>query len=153
MNRAVVVIVFTVVAMAGWSCRHTQTATDPQKPAAESAGTPKRNESKQAKVKDAESKSHASQEAGSTDGSALPLATSPAGLLKPGAAEAIQKALVERGYLSSSEPSGKLDGATEKALRSFQDDHHLPATGMPDDFTVRKLGLEVSQVFKAAPSQ
>jgi hypothetical protein len=82
---------------------------------------------------------------------APPLATSPAGLLKPDAIADIQAKLVSRGRLAKSEESGKLDGPTHAALRSFQGENNLPATGMPDDLTVQKLGLRPDQVFRATP--
>lgn len=86
-----------------------------------------------------------------TRDNAPPLATSPAGLLKPEAVAAIQEKLASRGRLSKSEESGKLDEPTHAALRTFQGDNNLPATGMPDDLTVQKLGLRSDQVFRATP--
>lgn len=80
---------------------------------------------------------------------APPLATSPAGLLKPEAVAAIQEKLVSRGRLAKSEESGKLDQPTHAALRTFQGENNLPATGMPDDLTIKKLGLRPDQVFRA----
>ena len=80
------------------------------------------------------------------------LATSPAGLLQPGAIAALQDKLVDRGYLDKSARSDKLDDRTEKALRDFQRDQGLPATGTPDDATVKKLGLSLQDVFRSAPS-
>jgi hypothetical protein len=82
---------------------------------------------------------------------APPLATSPSGLLKPGAVGAIQAKLVSSGHLSKSDESGTLDEPTRKALRGFQHDNNLPATGAPDDLTVQKLGLHPDQVFRATP--
>jgi len=82
---------------------------------------------------------------------APPLATSPAGLLKPDAMEVVQKKLVSSGDLSQGDESGKLDEATRAALRGFQRKNNLPATGAPDDLTVQKLGLRPDQLFRAAP--
>lgn len=82
---------------------------------------------------------------------APPLATSPAGLLKPEAVEAIQGKLASRGELGRDDRSGKLDDPTRKALRAFQRENNLPATGMPDDLTVKKLGLDPGQIFRATP--
>jgi peptidoglycan hydrolase-like protein with peptidoglycan-binding domain len=86
-----------------------------------------------------------------TRAGAPPLATSPAGLLKPEAVEAIQGKLASRGALAKDDRSGKLDDPTRKALRAFQRDNNLPATGMPDDLTVKKLGLDPGQIFRATP--
>jgi hypothetical protein len=91
---------------------------------------------------------------GAQDKAAAPsLPTSPAGLLQPGAITAVQDKLVGRGYLDSSDRSEKLDGRTEKALRNFQRDQGLPATGAPDDLTVQKLGLSPRDVFRGAPPE
>jgi len=79
----------------------------------------------------------------------IPLATSPSGLLKPGAEKKIQEKLSDKGVLENHTPSGELDGPTREALRRFQHDEGLPATGMPDDATVRKLGLDPADVFKS----
>jgi peptidoglycan hydrolase-like protein with peptidoglycan-binding domain len=78
------------------------------------------------------------------------LATSPAGLLKPGAAKAIAQKLSEQDELRG-EPGDALDARTREALRRFQKHHGLPATGSPDDATVRKLGLEPRDVFVSGP--
>lgn len=80
-----------------------------------------------------------------------PLAMSPAGLLKPGAVDSIQEKLADKGYLKTSPKSDdKLDASTQTALRAFQTDNNLPATGIPDDLTVQKLGLSPSDIFRAA---
>jgi peptidoglycan hydrolase-like protein with peptidoglycan-binding domain len=149
----------------GLSCSHTQTATDRPKDTGEESA-----EARHASQPAKDGRSHArsnkaekprAQDSGGADSAkagseaALPLATSPAGLLKPGAVQSIQKALADRGYLSSREQSreqsGELDSATRKALRSFQEENHLPATGTPDDGTIRKLGLDAADVFKTSP--
>lgn len=73
--------------------------------------------------------------------------SSPAALLAPGGARAIQDKLANAGDLEG-EPSGELDGPTRAALTRFQRAHDLPATGLPDDATVSKLGLKPDDVFK-----
>ena len=75
------------------------------------------------------------------------LSTSPTALLKPGALQTIQEKLVQAGDLEG-EANGKLDAATEKALVKFQRSHDLPATGVPDDATVGRLGLKSADVFR-----
>jgi len=45
---------------------------------------------------------------------------------------------------------GSLDEPTRQGLQAFQKKNNLPATGMPDDLTVQKLGLGVEQIFRAA---
>ncbi|MBC8131965.1 MAG: peptidoglycan-binding protein [Deltaproteobacteria bacterium] len=81
---------------------------------------------------------------------APPLATSPVGLLKPDALEGIQNKLASKGHLPKERQSGKLDPATRDALREFQRESNLPATGVPDDVTVQKLGLSPTDVFRAS---
>lgn len=79
-----------------------------------------------------------------------PLATSPAGLLKPGAEKKIQDQLAGRGLLESDDArSGELDGATRAALRRFQREANLPETGVPDRETARRLGLSPDDVFRS----
>jgi peptidoglycan hydrolase-like protein with peptidoglycan-binding domain len=80
---------------------------------------------------------------------APPLATSPAALLEPGALRTVQEKLSSRGELSQDDESGKLDEPTRRALRSFQRKSGLPATGMPDDVTVQKLGLDPGKIFRS----
>jgi peptidoglycan hydrolase-like protein with peptidoglycan-binding domain len=62
----------------------------------------------------------------------------------------MQDKLMQRGYLGKGQLSGRIDGSTIKALRDFQRDRGLPATGIPDDLTVRKLGLRPEDVFRAS---
>ena len=81
---------------------------------------------------------------------APPLATSPAGLLKPHAVHAIQEKLVAKGRLSADRQTGVLDEPTRDALRDFQRESNLPATGMPDDVTAQKLGLGPGNIFRAS---
>lgn len=79
-----------------------------------------------------------------------PLATSPAGLLEPGAVKRIQEQLHDQGFLPKEARSGRLDGPTRKALRELQSKHNLPATGTPDDVTLQKLGLDAKELFRSA---
>lgn len=78
-----------------------------------------------------------------------PLSNSPAGLLKPDALEKIQSKLEANGQLDKDYSAGKFDPNTRTALRNFQEANGLPATGAPDDATVRKLGLNPSDIFRA----
>lgn len=71
------------------------------------------------------------------------------GLMKPEGPRLIQQALAKKGYLPREYASGELDLETATALRRFQQDERSPRTGYPDRETVRKLGLEVDQVFKS----
>ncbi|HEX4405457.1 MAG TPA: peptidoglycan-binding domain-containing protein [Polyangia bacterium] len=78
----------------------------------------------------------------------ISISTSPGALLKPGAAKLIQEKLSQQGDLEG-DPSSDLDGRARSALAKFQRRHDLPATGLPDDATVRKLGLAPEAVFRS----
>lgn len=125
-------------------CGHTHTASDTgatatDKAAAKPAAKPRDDISAEAPGKTIRSEGGA------------PLATSPAGLLKPEAVQALQQKLASHGELAEADRSGRLDGPTHKALREFQRANNLPATGMPDNLTIQKLGLEPDQLTRAAP--
>jgi len=139
--------------LGGLACSHTQTIGDtgshaPTKPRVErkaddaSGDLDQHRKKRPATTKD------------DTSGSEPPLAMSPAGLLKSGAIASLQEKLADRGYLKrQQEPdkrSGLLDASTLKALRAFQNDNNLPATGVPDDLTVQKLRLSPAEIFRAA---
>ena len=86
------------------------------------------------------------------DAQNISIASSPTLLLKPGAAKRIQEKLAHDGDLHG-EVDGELDGRTRDALAQFQRSHDLPATGVPDDATVRKLGLKPEDVFRSGNDQ
>jgi peptidoglycan hydrolase-like protein with peptidoglycan-binding domain len=88
------------------------------------------------------------EDEGSAGKGNVPLPTSPAGLLKPGALEMIQQRLSSAGALSEERQTGVLDVETRSALRRFQGANGLPATGDPDGATVNKLGLKANDVFR-----
>jgi hypothetical protein len=73
----------------------------------------------------------------------VPVSTTPAGLLAPGADDKIRDKLAAAGFAAD----GK---STKEALRRFQKDNDLPATGIPDHETVKKLGLDPNEIFRAA---
>jgi murein L,D-transpeptidase YcbB/YkuD len=52
----------------------------------------------------------------------------------------IQSALIKAGYLRSP-ASGQYDAATVEAMKSFQLDNGLPATGLPSAQTLKRLGV------------
>ena len=73
----------------------------------------------------------------------VPVSTSPAGLLAPGADDKIRDKLAAAGFAAD----GK---STKEAMRRFQQANDLPATGSPDHETVKKLGLDPNDIFRAA---
>ena len=77
----------------------------------------------------------------------VPVAATPEGLLTPGADQKIHDKLSASGFLREA-----THDSTGAALRRFQAAHDLPATGVPDHETVRRLGLNPDDLFrKAAP--
>ena len=76
----------------------------------------------------------------------IPVASSPAGLLAPGAESQIRDKLSDAGYLDKKDEHTSLDAG----LRKFQKAHDLPETGIPDHKTVSALGLDPGRVFKHA---
>jgi peptidoglycan hydrolase-like protein with peptidoglycan-binding domain len=137
------------------ACGHTRTVGD-NAPAGDTPATAATNATPPADAKRAAprtSKKDGDKNPGVVvdgDEGALPLATSPAGLLKPNAIESIQEKLASGGRLSKDHETGKLDQPTRNALRDFQRANNLPATGMPDDVTIQKLGLGTKDIFRAA---
>jgi peptidoglycan hydrolase-like protein with peptidoglycan-binding domain len=79
------------------------------------------------------------------------LVASPAAALAAGGIDKLQARLVATGDLGADAATGHLDDATEHAVRTFQRARNLPATGVPDDATVRALGLRPEDLFRRAP--
>jgi hypothetical protein len=78
----------------------------------------------------------------------IPVATRPEALLAPGADNDIRDKLAERGFLK--EGAGTSQSATREGLRRFQRAEDLPATGVADQETVKRLGLDPEKVFRKA---
>ena len=124
-------LVLAVIALAG--CGHAK-STDEGKPAKEAEP--------EAEAKKPEpTRKRAPEPASNPDD--VPVSTSPAGLLAPGADDKIRDKLAAAGFAAQ----GK---STKEALRRFQRANDLPATGIPDHETVKKLGLDPDQIFRAA---
>lgn len=149
------VLVFAATAMA---CSHTHAVSKQDDNAAQEQATGHDhadNEKGSERAKRHEPsgvRGESSNESSTKDGSSPPLPASPQGMLREGAAGDLQDKLIERGYLDKSLRSGSLDGDTVKALRAFQRDNGMPATGVPDDLTVTKLGLSPKDLFRASPA-
>lgn len=73
----------------------------------------------------------------------------PDALLADGAVREIQRALAGRGLLRGHR-EGDLDAPTSAALRKFQADEGLAATGFPDRETVRRLGLDPEEAYRTS---
>jgi hypothetical protein len=79
---------------------------------------------------------------GAEDPSEVPVASSPSGLLKPGAEQKVRDKL-----------GIKAGGSLRQALQKFQKEHDLPATGILDQRTVESLGFDADDVFERASGQ
>jgi hypothetical protein len=77
---------------------------------------------------------------GEKDPERVPVASSPVGLLKPGADEKVREKLGVKGKGEDLRP----------ALQRFQREHDLPATGILDHRTAKELGLDPNDVFERA---
>jgi peptidoglycan hydrolase-like protein with peptidoglycan-binding domain len=131
---------------AGDGCGHARTV-EPAVPPAEAKEADKTTEKTAEKKTAATFTSRHATSDESEGTAAVRLSTSPEALLKPGALARIQEKLAHEGTLNG-EPTGKMDAATKKGLEDFQRDHDLPATGIPDDATVGRLGLKPTDVFR-----
>lgn len=75
-----------------------------------------------------------------------PIAVRPRSILSTSAIEDIQRSLSARGY--EVDVSSEFDRSTERAIRRFQEQHGLAATGMPDLATLRRLGLDAIAIYE-----
>jgi hypothetical protein len=142
-----------------WACAQTQEAEDPSSaraaasepaPDAEGQSEPseQQGEQEQAQAARAPGEKEAAQKqgrvaGGAEDPSEIPVASSPSGLLKPGAEQKVRDKLgVKAG-----------GGSLRAALSKFQKEHDLPATGILDQRTAESLGLDPDDVFERANAQ
>lgn len=70
----------------------------------------------------------------------------PEALLGEEAVRDVQRALVDRKLLGAHR-EGDLDAPTSAAVRKFQEEQGLAATGMPDRETLRALGVSAEQAY------
>ena len=74
---------------------------------------------------------------------------SPEGLLAPDAIREMQRALADRKLLGEHR-EGDVDPPTSAALRRFQAEHGLAATGFPDRDTLQRLGVDPEKAYRRA---
>jgi len=74
----------------------------------------------------------------------------PEDLLNAGAVQRVQDALAQQG-LGGKFTRGELDAATSASLRRLQEKHDLAQTGLPDRATLKALGLDPDDVYRARP--
>jgi peptidoglycan hydrolase-like protein with peptidoglycan-binding domain len=123
-------------------CAHTKTTDD---------GTASKGEEDQKKEQQAaDAKPHSPSQprkaAPAGDPGAVPVASAPEALLAPGADHEIRQRLVAGGFLAGD--AGPSDAATREGIRRFQRAQDLPATGVPDAETVKRLGLDPDKTFR-----
>ncbi len=131
MSRNVVLASLVAVALA--ACRHSEKVGEP------SGAGPAEPSKKEARIPP-----HAGRPA---------VAADPAGLMRRGSAKRIEEALHSKGYLresSAKESANDLTPEATVALRRFQRDQGLAATGAPDRETLRRLGLDPQEVYGTA---
>jgi hypothetical protein len=140
MKRRRLPILAVVVALAG-GCAHSKVTDDG------TSKETKKEEAKETKPRVApERRAKQGSELHPGDRAATPVATAPAGLLVPGADEKIRERLVAGGFLPRDAKSS--DAAMREGLKRFQRAKDLPATGVPDHETVKRLGLDPDQTFR-----
>ena len=133
-------VLFVALALGG-ACAHAKTTDD---------GTPKATakETKEGDPNGPKPRASGKQESEVHPGNpdAVPVATAPEALLVPGAEEQIRERLIAGGFLAADADKSK--GATRGAIRKFQRAQDLPATGVADAETVKRLGLDPDKAFR-----
>lgn len=74
------------------------------------------------------------------------MAASPEALLGRQEVARVQQALAGKGLLGEHR-QGELDGPTTEAVRRFQQQRGLAATGVPDRETLRELGMSAERAY------
>lgn len=82
-----------------------------------------------------------------------PLPATPSSLVTSGAARQLKEELRNRGYLKAQSSGPELDAATSDALRRFQQEEGLAATGFPDRETLRRLNVDAKSAYRSAPEE
>jgi hypothetical protein len=132
----ILVVGFAVAA----GCAHTKTTDEGT--AQKGEGEKKEPQAEEAKPRPSSQKPH--KPAPSGDPNEVPVATGPEALLTPGADHEIRQRLVAGGFLARDAS----DAATREGIRRFQRAQDLPATGVPDAETVKRLGLDPDKTFR-----
>ena len=136
-----------LVALAlGGACAHAKTTDDGTEKAAAKETKADDPNPKERKARAGGKKKGGELHPGNPD--AVPVATAPEALLAPGADEQIRERLIAGGYLAAG--ADKSSGDTRGAIRKFQKAQDLPATGVPDAETVKRLGLDPDKAFRRA---
>ncbi len=124
-------------------CGHAKTtdATSPSTPEKAEERTPPADHPDRLAAPRAEGAQHHDNPAQT---SGIPVASSPEGLLAPGAEAQIRDKLADGGYVDKNDK----DSSLESGLRKFQKARDLPQTGIPNHETIQALGLDPNRIFK-----
>jgi hypothetical protein len=76
----------------------------------------------------------------------VPVASAPEALLAPGAEKKIREKLAADGFMGRDAETS--DASMREGIRRFQRAKDLPATGVADQETVKRLGLDPDQIFR-----
>jgi hypothetical protein len=114
-------------------CAHATTTTQPTQPHSHTA-TP------------AAKAEQAPEPPAATLGPAKPSGLGLPAVLQKDAVAKIQEALTKHGYPTKA--SATIDHATQEKLRQFQEKEGLARTGMPDQLTLTKLGLDPKEILQ-----
>src|SRR4029079_17837352 len=135
-------LVVLATALVG-ACAHTKTADQGAASTEQDGGSQGAKEEKATKPAPIGAGPREGKQGGGKHGG-VPLATAPEALLAPGAEKKIRERLAADGFLARDADS---DAATREGLRRFQRAKDLPATGVADQETVRRLGLDPDEIF------
>jgi peptidoglycan hydrolase-like protein with peptidoglycan-binding domain len=81
------------------------------------------------------------------------LPATPSSLVTADAARQLKEELRNRGYLEKPSQGPDLDAATSNAIRKFQQEEGIAATGFPDQETLRRLDIDASSAYRSAPEE
>jgi hypothetical protein len=152
MTYARAVALFVLLGCVGCGHAKTTDATSPSTPEKAEERTPPADHPDRVAAPRAEG---AKRLDGPAETSGIPVASSPEGLLAPGAEAQIRDKLADGGYLDKNDKDDKdgkndKDGSLESGLRKFQKARDLPQTGVPNHETIQALGLDPGRIFKHA---
>jgi hypothetical protein len=137
------------LALAG-ACAHAKTtdaAREQEAAAKQDLKQDHKNDEKEAKAR-ARGTKKMNPELHPGDPEAVPVATGPESLLKPGAEGKIRERLIAGGFVDDGDKESA--AAVRNGIRRFQKEHDLPATGVADRATVKGLGLDPDEIFRQA---
>ena len=135
------------IALAG-GCAHTKTTDERHQQGSREEEATRRPKPRAAAGEAARGERHA-QSAPRATATPFPWPPRPGRLLVPGAERQDSRAPGSRAAFSAGDAKSS-DAAMREGLRRFQRAKDLPATGMPDHETVKRLGLDPDQIFRQA---